>query len=132
MSWDTYALHAYAVEVQNFPLRDEIKVLLNDNDEDDEYEERYRDIDDVLEDLHNGFLDCPVYDKLNNAGWEFFFDPGVSKYIGYSAVMPYEQPSMTKEEMIKKSMILWRIFAAKNVRKKINQIKFMKFGQNKG
>ena len=101
MSWETYALHAYAAEVQGLPLRDEIKVLLNGDDEDDEYEERYRDIDDVLDDLHNGCLDGPVYDKLANTDWEIFYGPGVSRYIGYSAVMPYEQPSMTKEEMSK-------------------------------
>lgn len=101
MSWDTYALHAYAAEVQNAPLRDEIKVLLNGDNEDDEYEERYRDIDDVLEGLRNEYLDGPVYDKLANTGWEIFYGPGVSRYIGYSAVMPYEQPSMTKEEMDK-------------------------------
>ena len=101
MSWDTYALHAYAAEVQNAPLRDEIKVLLNGDDEDDEYEERYRDIDDVLDDLHKGFLDGPVCERLKNAGWKIFYGPGVSRYIGYSAVMPYEQPSMTKEEMDK-------------------------------
>lgn len=102
MSWDTYSLHAYAVEVYDWPLRDKIKALLNDDDEDDdEYETKYQDIDDVLEDLHDGCLDGPVYDKLENTSWEIFYGPGVSKYIGYSAVMPYEQPSMTKEEMDK-------------------------------
>ena len=101
MSWDTYALHAYAVEVYDLPLRDEIEVLLNGSDEDDEYEGQYYDVDDVLEDLHNGCLDGPVYDKLKNTHWKIFYGPGVSKYIGYAAVMPYEQPSMTKEEMDK-------------------------------
>lgn len=101
MSWDTYALHAYAVEVNDLPLRDEIEVLLNGSDEDDEYEGQYYDVDDVLEDLHNGCLDGPVYDKLKNTHWKIFYGPGVSKYIGYAAVMPYEQPSMTKEEMDK-------------------------------
>ena len=101
MSWDIYSLHAYAVEVQDLPLRDEIKVLLNGSDEDDEYEERYQDVDDVLEDLHNGCLDGPVCDKLTDTDWEIFYGPGVSKYIGYAAVMPYEQPSMTRAEMDK-------------------------------
>ncbi len=101
MSWDIYSLHAYAVEVQDLPLRDEIEVLLNGNDEDDEYEGRYQDVDDVLEDLYNGCLDGPVNDKLANTSWEIFYGPGVSKYIGYPAVMPYEQPSMTRAEMDK-------------------------------
>lgn len=101
MSWDTYSLHAYAVEVYDLPLHDEIEILLNGSDEDDGYDVQYHDVDDVLEDLHNGCLDGPVYDKLKNASWEIFYGPGVTKYIGYSAVMPYEQPSMTKEEMDK-------------------------------
>lgn len=101
MSWDIYSLHAYAAEIQNAPLRDEINVLLNGDDEDDKYEERYWDIDDVLDDLHKGNLDGPVYDKLKNAHWRIFYGPGVSRYIGYAAVMPYEQPSMTRAEMDK-------------------------------
>lgn len=101
MSWNIYSLHAYAVEVYDLPLRDEIEILLNGNDEDDEYEGRYQDIDDVLDDLHNGNLDGPVYDKLKKAHWRIFYGPGVSKYIGYAAVMPYEQPSMTRAEMDK-------------------------------
>lgn len=96
MSWDTYALHAYAAEVQGLPLRDEIKELLNDEDV-----EGYQNIDDVLEDLNNGVLDGPVYDKLENVDWEIFYGPNTDIYIGYSAIMPYEQPSMTQEEMDK-------------------------------
>ena len=102
MSWDTYALHAYAVEVNDLPLRDEIEALLNDNDEDgDEYGSQYQDINDVLEDLDAGCLDGPVFDKLKDTSWEFLSGPGAIKYIGYSAVMPYEQLSMTKAEMNK-------------------------------
>lgn len=97
MSCDACALYAYAAEIQGLPLRDEIKALLNGDDE----EWQYRVLDDVLEDFDNGFLDGPVYDKLENVGWEFFSGPGATKYIGYSAIMPYEQPSMTKEEMDK-------------------------------
>ena len=101
MSWNIYSLHAYAVEVYDLPLRDEIEVLLNGSDEDDEYEGRYQDVDDVLEGLHDGCLDGPVYDKLKNTHWRIFYGPGVSKSIGYAAVMPYEQPSMTRAEMDK-------------------------------
>lgn len=102
MSWSSaYALYAYAVEVCDLPLRDEIKALLNGDDED---EEQYQDIDDVLEALHNGYLNGPVYDKLKNIGctsWRIFYGPDVSRYIGYAAIMPYEQPLMTKDEMDK-------------------------------
>ena len=97
MSWDTYALHAYAVEVYDLPLRDEIEVLLNGDDECAKYE----DVRDVLEGLYSGYLNGPAYDKLKNVSWDVFDGPGASTYIGYSAVMPYEQPSMTKEEMNK-------------------------------
>ena len=97
MSWDTYALHAYAVEVYGLPLRDEITALLNDGDEDGPYQ----DIDDICDGLNDGELDGPVYDKLKKTGLEFFFGPGATMYIGYSAVMPYEQPLMSKEEMDK-------------------------------
>lgn len=96
MSWDSYSVHAYAVEVQDLPLRDEIKALLND-----EGVEGYQDVKDVLEDLRDGCLDSPVFDELENACWEIISGPGSCVYIGYPAVMPYEQPLMSQEEMDK-------------------------------
>lgn len=95
MSWDTYALHAYAIDVFGLPLRDEIKAILN------KYREQYHCVDDVLDDFYHGDLDGPVYYKLEKTNWEIFYGPGSSRYIGYSAIMPYEQPSMTKKEMDK-------------------------------
>lgn len=99
MSLDTYALHAYAVEVQGLPLRDEIKALLNDADDKDGG--KYQDIDDVLEDFREGCLEEPVWTELDKHHWEMFYGPCNDVYIGYSAQMPYELPFFTKDEMDK-------------------------------
>ena len=96
MGWNLYSIYAYAVNVKNLPLRDKIKALLNDDDE----EKRYQDVEDVLEDFWNGCLDDHVYEKLKNTRWENIYGPD-GLYIGYPANMPYEQPLMTKEEMDK-------------------------------
>ena len=95
MGWNLYSIYAYAVNVQDLPLRDKIKTLLNDEDE-----ERYQDVEDVLEDLRDGCLDDPVFKKLKNVRWEIIYGPD-GLYIGYYANMPYEKPLMTKEEMDK-------------------------------
>ena len=92
MSFSTYAAHLYGVMIENEPLRDEFDEIETDFGDGDLYGIMDLATQGLYEELLPGFPESAK-------DIEVFGGPGAVNYIGYGAVMPYEFPRKTKEEM---------------------------------